>query len=149
MGLLANLKIRTKVLIALLPLVAMVIVAALYASIEMDKIDHLYSDLISRDVTALHHLTIARSLSNQFGLFLYKEIAEPDVDAMEGVDADLDKTAAELHLRIEEAKHSSPSLTPQIEAAMALVDQAIIDSHPIRAATLIDRNGKALKLMRE
>ena len=34
MGVLANLKIRTKLLIALLPLVVMVIAAALYSSIE-------------------------------------------------------------------------------------------------------------------
>ena len=36
MGLLANFKIRTKVLVASLPLVLMVLVAALYASIEMN-----------------------------------------------------------------------------------------------------------------
>ncbi len=39
MGLLANFKIRTKVLIASLPLAVMVIVAAMYASIEMSRID--------------------------------------------------------------------------------------------------------------
>ena len=37
MGLLANFKIRTKVLVALLPLVLMVLVAALYSSIEMKQ----------------------------------------------------------------------------------------------------------------
>jgi hypothetical protein len=50
MGLLANFKIRTNVLIALLPLVVMVIVAAMYASIEMDQIDSWYGDLIGKDV---------------------------------------------------------------------------------------------------
>jgi hypothetical protein len=39
MGLLANLKIRTKVLIALLPLAIMVIIAALYSSDRMSTID--------------------------------------------------------------------------------------------------------------
>ena len=149
MGLLANFKIRTKVLIALLPLVVMVIVAALYASIEMNKIDSQYSDLIDKDVKALHSLTIARSLSNQFGLFLYKEIAEPNVDTMQAVDADLDATATELHSRIEEAKSASPNLAPQIEAVRALLDQAIADSHPVRAATLANSNDRALNLMRE
>jgi|HubBroStandDraft_5_1064220.scaffolds.fasta_scaffold03549_2 signal transduction histidine kinase/DNA-binding response OmpR family regulator/HPt (histidine-containing phosphotransfer) domain-containing protein len=149
MGLLANLKIRTKVLISLLPLVVMVILATLYASIEMDKIDGRYSGLISRDVKALHSLTIARSLSNQFGLFLYKEIAEPDVDTMQVVDADLDKTAAEFHSYIEEAKRASPNLAPEIEAAAIHFDQAVSDSHPVRAATLINSNDRALKMMRE
>ena len=53
MGLLANFKIRTKVLVALLPLVFMVLVAALYSSIEMKQIDTGYSELIGRDVKAL------------------------------------------------------------------------------------------------
>ena len=66
MGLLANFKIRTKVLVAPLPLVLMVIVAALYASIEMNRIDTRYSDLIGRDVKALHNLTIARVMDNRF-----------------------------------------------------------------------------------
>ena len=75
---LANFKIRTKVLIALLPLVVMVIVAALYASIEMNRIDTRYSDLIGKDVNALQNLTVARVLNNRFGHLLYKEIAETD-----------------------------------------------------------------------
>jgi signal transduction histidine kinase/DNA-binding response OmpR family regulator/HPt (histidine-containing phosphotransfer) domain-containing protein len=149
MGLLANFKIRTKVLIALLPLVIMVIVAATYASIEMDNIDSRYSGLISRDVKALQNLTIARSLSNQFGLFLYKEIAEPDVGTMQAVDADLDKTAAAFHSYIEEAKRENPDLAPEIEVAAAHFDQAVSDSHPVRAAALINSNDKALRLMRE
>ena len=64
MGLLANFKIRTKVLIALLPLAIMVIVAVLYSSIEMKKIDTWYSNLIDRDVEALRHVTVARALDN-------------------------------------------------------------------------------------
>jgi len=49
MGLLANFKIRTKVFIAMLPLAVMVIVATLYSSIEMKRIDTWYSNLIDRD----------------------------------------------------------------------------------------------------
>jgi signal transduction histidine kinase/CheY-like chemotaxis protein len=149
MGLLANFKIRTKVLIALLPLVIMVIVAALYASIEMDRIDRRYGDLIAKDVNALHNLTIARSLSNQFGLFLYKKIAEPNADTMEVVDAALDKTAAELHSYIAAAEQANPNLAPKIEAAKNLLDQAITDSRPVRAAAQLNDNSRALTMMRE
>jgi two-component system sensor histidine kinase/response regulator len=88
MGLLANFKIRTKVLIALLPLAIMVIVAVLYSSIEMKRIETRYSDLLDRDVKALQSLTTARALDNRFGLFLYKEIAELDVDTMRVIDAE-------------------------------------------------------------
>ena len=108
MGLLANFKLRTKVLVASLPLVVMVIVAALYASIEMDRIDTWYSNLIGRDVKALHNLTTARVMDNRFRQLLYQEIAEPDPDRMRVIDADLDKTAAEFHSPIEEAMRESP-----------------------------------------
>ena len=149
MGLLANCKIRTKVLAALFPLVVMVLVAAFYSSIEMKNIDVLYSDLIARDVKALQNLTVARSSDNRFGLFLYKEIAELDSDRMRMIDADLDETAVQFHSAVEQAKRDSPSLAPAINAATTLFDQAVSDSRPIRAATLTNNNVKAMKLMRE
>ena len=49
MSLLANFKIRTKILFAGLPLVIMLVLAALYASIEMNRIDTRYSGLIGKD----------------------------------------------------------------------------------------------------
>src|ERR1700761_8171261 len=110
MGLLANFKIRTKVIIALLPLAIMVIVAALYSSDRMRAIDAGYSSLIDKDVEALEDLTVAQSLNNLFGQVLYKEIAETNADRMRVVDADLDQIAAQFHSSIDEAKHESPSL---------------------------------------
>ena len=61
MGVLANFKIRTKVLLALLPLAIMVIVAALYASIEIKSIDTAYSDLIENEIKSYQQLTVARA----------------------------------------------------------------------------------------
>ena len=46
MSLLANLKLRKKLLVALAPLVVMVVVAGLYSSIEAKRIDTWYSLLI-------------------------------------------------------------------------------------------------------
>jgi len=149
MGLLANFKIRTKVFLALLPLAVMVIVAALYASIEMNRIDTRYSDLIGQDIKALHNLTVARVLSNRFGQLLYQEIAEPDPDRMRVIDADLDETAAEFHSSVALAREESPSVAQKINSATALFDQAVSDSRPIRAAALIGNNDKAIKLTRE
>ena len=148
MGLLANFKIRTKVLVASLPLVLMVLVAALYASIEMDKIDTRYSELIAKDVKALHNLTIARVMDNRFHQFLYQEIAEPELDKMRSIDADLDKTAAELHSSIDEATHQSPNLASRIKTAEDLFDQAVSESRALRGAALMSEKAKALQLMR-
>src|SRR5215475_10154048 len=86
MGLLSNLKIRTKVLVALLPLAIMVVVAALYSSNRMSTIDAHYNALLDKDAKALHNLTLAQSHNNKFGLYLYKEIAEPDPDRMRMID---------------------------------------------------------------
>jgi signal transduction histidine kinase/DNA-binding response OmpR family regulator/HPt (histidine-containing phosphotransfer) domain-containing protein len=149
MGLLANFKIRTKLFIALLPLAVMVLVATLYSSIEMKRIDTWYSNLIDKDVEALRNVTVASALDNRFGLYLYKEIAELDVDRMREIDADLDETAAEFHSVVEGAKRESPSLAPAIEAATARFDQAVSASRPVRAATLMQDNDTAMKLMRE
>ncbi|QNI32714.1 response regulator [Alloacidobacterium dinghuense] len=148
MSLLANFKIRTKVLIALLPLVVMVIVGATYASIEMQRIDGWYSNLINNDVKALHDLTIARSLSTQFGLLLYKEIAETDVDTMEVIDAHLEETVTQFHESVDEAKRASLNLGSTIDVATTQFDLVVSDSRPVRAATLASDNVKAMQLMR-
>ncbi|MGA2373225.1 MAG: histidine kinase dimerization/phospho-acceptor domain-containing protein [Candidatus Korobacteraceae bacterium] len=65
------------------------------------------------------------------------------------IDADLDETAAEFHSVVEDAKRESPSLALPIETATAEFDQAVSTSRPVRAATLIQDNDKAMKLMRE
>ena len=148
MGLLANFKIRTKVLVASLPLVVMVIVAALYASIEMKQIDTGYSELIGRDVKALHKLTIARVMDNRFHQLLYQEIAEPNTDKMRSIDADLDKTAAEFYSSIDEAKRESPNLTSRIKTSQDLFDQVVSESRLLRGAAMTSENAKALQLMR-
>ncbi len=149
MGLLENLKIRTKVLIALMPLAVMVVLSALYSSTEMEGIDRWYSSLIGRDVKSLQNLTVARSLNNQYIELLYKEIAEPDLDTMRVIDADLDRTAAEFHSSLEETRRGSPGLGPAIDAAIAAFDQAVSDSRPVRAATQGGDDRKAMRLMRE
>jgi len=149
MSLLANLKIRTKVLIALLPLAIMVIIAALYSSDRMNTIDTRHSGLLDKDVKALQNLTLAQAHNNKFGLYLYKEIAELDPDRMRVIDGDIDQTVTDFHATIDEAKRESPGLTSEINAAAALFDQEIADARPVRVATQAQQKDKAMKLMRE
>ena len=149
MGLLANLKIRTKVLVALLPLAIMVIIAALYSSERMSTIDAHYRALLDKDVKALHNLTLAQSHSNKFGLYLYKEIAEVDPDRMRMIDWEIEQTVIDFHTVLNEAKRESPSLASDIDASGALFDQAVVHAQPVRAATQAQQNDKAMKLMRE
>src|SRR5260370_37608854 len=149
MSLLANLKIRTKVLIALLPLAIMVIIAALYSSDRMSTIDARHSGLLDKDVKALQNLTLAQAHNNKFGLFLYKEIAELDPDRMRVIDGDLDQTVTDFHATIDEARNESPDLTSEINAAAALFDQEVADARPVRVATQAQQRDKAMKLGRE
>jgi signal transduction histidine kinase/DNA-binding response OmpR family regulator len=149
MGLLANLKIRTKVLTALLPLVLMVIIAALYSSDRMSTIDARYSGLLDKNVKALQNLTLAQAHNNKFGLFLYKEIAELDADRMIAIDADIDQTVTDFQATIDEARVESPDLSSEINAASALFNQEVARSRPVRAAIQAQRKDKAMKLMRE
>src|ERR1700745_2796814 len=149
MSLLANLKIRTRVLIALFPLAIMVIVAVLYSSDRISTIDARYSGLLDNDVKALQNLTLAQAYNNRFGLLLYKEIAELDLDRMRVIDGDIDQTVTDFHATIDEAKRESPDLTSEINAAAALFDQEVANSRSVRAATQARQNDKAMKLMRE
>ena len=115
MGLLANFKIRTKVLIALLPLAIMVIIAVLYSSYRMSTIDARYRSLFDKEVKALHSLTLAQAHNNRFGLFLYKEIAELDKDRMRVIDDDLEQAIVAFHSAMDEAKRESPLILSSVD----------------------------------
>ncbi|HZD47350.1 MAG TPA: hypothetical protein VE178_01275, partial [Silvibacterium sp.] len=145
---LANLKIRKKLQVALMPLAFMVIAATLYSSIEMIRIDGWYSELIDRDVRALENLTDARAKATQFGQYLYKEIAEPDLARTQSIDEALSQTVADYHAYAQQAKAESPTLAPQITAAGALFDRAVSDARPIRDAALRDESEAAMRGMR-
>jgi two-component system, sensor histidine kinase and response regulator len=149
MGVLANFKIRTKVLLALLPLAIMVIAAALYASIQIKSIDTAYSSLIEKGTKSYQRLTLARAMNNRFDQYLYREIAETDIDQKRVIDADLDLTAANFLVAAEESKQRSPNHAPAIESVTALFDKLVSDSRPVRAATQAQDNVKAMRIMRE
>ncbi|MEA2539755.1 MAG: two-component system, sensor histidine kinase and response regulator, partial [Acidobacteriaceae bacterium] len=116
-ALLKNRKIRTKLLFALFPLAAMVIVAALYSSLESRRIDTWYSNLIDKDIKALQSMTAARALTMRFGMYLYKGIAEVDPDRRQSIDGDLDKAYADYQAVIAGALRESPNRAKAITEA--------------------------------
>jgi signal transduction histidine kinase/CheY-like chemotaxis protein len=148
MGLFQNLKIRRKLLTAMLPLVIMVIVAGVYSSIEIKKIDTRYTELIDQDVSALQHLTQARTQAALYGEFLYEDIAELDADRMRGIENRLDKTYAQYQSLIAQSLNESPHRDKEIQAAADLFDQAVNDSRAVRSATVASDNKKSMDLMR-
>jgi two-component system sensor histidine kinase/response regulator len=149
MSLVSNLKIRTKILVAMLPLLLMMVTAGLYSSIEMKVIDTEYSALIDKDVAALQALTNARASINRFGLFIYKEIAETDSDQVHSTDAEVEGAATDFRSSADEAKRKDPSLADVVDPLILAFNRIVADANPVRAAALAGDKQKAIRMMRE
>src|SRR5450631_4525112 len=97
MGLFTNLRLRRKLLLAMLPLALMVVVAGIYSSFESKMIDTWYSVLLDKQVAALRDVGEARAHGNRFGLFLYELVDETDPDRRQVIDEELEKIRADYH----------------------------------------------------
>jgi signal transduction histidine kinase/CheY-like chemotaxis protein/HPt (histidine-containing phosphotransfer) domain-containing protein len=148
MGLLANFKIRTKVLVAMLPLALMAIGAGVYSSLESQKIDTWYSNLIDNYVKTFQSVTAARGNTMLFRLVLYQLVAEDNPDQRQIADAELDKVQADYRGLLAEAAHQNPGRAHEIKAAEALFNRAASNARPVRAAALAGNREKAMNIMR-
>jgi len=148
MGLLANLKLRPKLLIAMSPLAVMAILAGLYSSIQSQRIDAWYSQLIGNEVKAVHEIDTAGSLNRRYELYLYRLIDESDPDRRRVIDSQLDSTYSEFKMQIAEAIRLAPARSREITASGADFDKAALDSRLVRAAALANDKAKAAGLMR-
>ena len=148
MGFFTNLRLRRKLLIAMVPLVLMVVVAGVYSSFESNMIDNWYSVLIGTQVKALRSVGEARAHTNRFGLFLFELADETDPNRRQVLDGQLEKVGADYHTAMTTALQESPERGDKINAASALFEQAEADARPVRAAALAGNNGKALDLLR-
>ena len=144
---LENLKLRRKLLLAMLPLALMVIGAGVYSSIESKTIDTQYSELIGGPVEALRSVTEARSHTNRFGLFLYAIVAETDPARKLALEAELEKTRDAYEQVIAEALRKNPERADKIKATSALFHRAAEDARPVRALAMAGNNAQALNLM--
>jgi two-component system sensor histidine kinase/response regulator len=143
-----NLRVRRKLLAAMIPLVLMVLAAGIYSSFESKMIDTWYSVLIDTQVEALRSVGEARAHTNRFGLFLFELADETDPDRRQEIDGQLTNVADDFHTAMAAALKQSPERAAKINAATALFEQAEIDARPARAAALAGNNVKALNLLR-
>jgi signal transduction histidine kinase/CheY-like chemotaxis protein len=148
MGFLTNLRLRRKLLVAMIPLALMVVVAGVYSSVESKMIDTWYSVLIGTDVKALRSVGEARAHTNRFGLFLFELADESDPDRRQVIDGQLEEVGADFHTAMTAALKQSPERAEKINAASALFEQAEADARPVRAAALAGDSGKAFNLLR-
>jgi signal transduction histidine kinase/CheY-like chemotaxis protein len=144
---LANLKVRQKLLIALVPLAIMVIVASAYSSIQSERIDSRYSDLLDTEVKGLRGVSEARSHTNRFGMFLFELVAETDPARKANIEVELDKIRADYLSVIADALQRVPQRAEEIKAAAALFNQSIQDARGVRAMAMAGNNQIALNIM--
>src|SRR5437763_16987882 len=116
MGLLANLKLRKKLLVALTPLIVMVVAAGLYSSIEAKRIDTWYSRLIDNDIKSVCKMDAARSLVMRYGLFLDRLSVETHPARRHELNAAREDSFSEYQARNSEAKRRQPADTHKLAA---------------------------------
>src|ERR1700757_2094267 len=148
MGCLANFKIRNKLLVAMLPLALMAIGAGVYSSIESQKIDTWYSNLIDNYVKTFQSVTAARGDTMRFRLLLYQLVAEDNLDQRQENDGELDRAQADYRALLADALTQNPGRANQIKAAESWFDQAASRARPVRAAALAGNREKAMNIMR-
>jgi len=148
MGLLTNFKIRTKVLVAMLPLALMAIGAVVYSSIESHKIDTWYSNLIDNYIKTFQSVTAARGNTMRFRLLVYQLAAEDNPDQRQELDGELDRVQADYRALLADALKHNPDRAKQIKTAEAVFDRATSGARPVRTAALAGNREKAMNIMR-
>jgi len=147
MSFLANFKIRNKLLVAMLPLALMAIAAGVYSSIESEKIDTWYGNLIDNYVKTFQSVTAARGNTMRFRLLIYQLVAEDNPDQRQENDGELDRVQADYRALLADALRQNPGRANEIKAAEALFDRAASSARPVRAAALAGNREKAMNIM--
>ncbi|MFO1056232.1 MAG: response regulator [Dongiaceae bacterium] len=147
MTLLGNRSIRSKVLIALAPLGVMVVVAALYSTIQSRTVDTQYSHLIDADLRLLQTLGEARANASRFGLALYKLIAEHGAGEMQAAEGEMERAETDYQTLMRQAIGQGPEVAGPLRAAEALFERAATDAFTVRAAARSNDDARALQLM--
>ena len=148
MSLLANLKLRPKLLVAMAPLVLMAVVARLYSSSESNWIDTKYSELISNYEYTLRRLGDARAKEILFEQLLYQQAVESDPARVRAFDVELEKNYAAAKASLEESERRTPFGAEQIRAAEISLDRAVTDSRAVRGATVSGDAVRAIALLK-
>ena len=144
-----NLKIRNKLLIALLPLVVMVIVAVAYTTFQLSQADAHYTVLVDKEVKGVRGIIIARAKANHFGAILYEEMAAPDPGEKSELNGEADQDAADSLSALDLAIHESPSRAAKISELKATFQQAVQSSRRVHVAAINNDTPAALALMRQ
>jgi len=149
MRLLANLRIRTKLVIALVPLAVMVMTAGVYASWELARTDGRYSRMIEQGMGASLSLSRASEQLSLISQLLLKQSAESNSDKALRLDAEIDKAAQDYQQQMLEAHDSVPSVFEgRLRSLAGQFSDGMLNLRPIRAKALAGARTEAQDQLR-
>jgi len=149
MRFITNLKIRTALLLMLLPLVVIVILRTIFASYEIDNLDRSYRSIIQAHTLTLENLRDARFETTFFEQMLYKEISERSTENKRLIEGDLDGSYQRYKQLVALAAQTDPELAGKIGAAAAVFDDAVAESRNVEAATVAHNDARAMDIMND
>jgi len=129
---LADLSLRTKVTLALAPLVALVLGATLFSTLQMYRIDRRYSSLIDHENLAELELTRANARIYRYDLLLHRQFLATDGDQAQRLDGELDATYGELKDFLGKGMRLTPDKAQELGSVFAELDAIVLDSRAVR-----------------
>jgi len=149
MSLFADLRIRTKLIIALIPLAVMVMAAGLYASMEMAHIDNRYNGMVEQSLNSTLSLNKASDRIAFICQTMLKQAIEDNADRTALLDGEIDKAVREAAQLLDSARAQAPiAVQPRLVEVSAQFEQGIIKLRPLRAKALSGAHADALSQLR-
>ncbi|HVI50105.1 MAG TPA: response regulator [Candidatus Sulfotelmatobacter sp.] len=149
MRLFADLRIRTKLIIALVPLAVMVMAAGLYASLELSRIDGRYSQMVEQGLNATLSLNKANDRIDAICQLLLKEAVEDNADRSARLDGEIEKSMRDYAQMMELGRAQAPqTVKPRLAAISSLFEDGALNVRPVRAKALAGAHGEALAMLR-
>ncbi|WP_147041260.1 MCP four helix bundle domain-containing protein, partial [Skermanella aerolata] len=144
-----NIRIQTKILLALAVLGVLAIAMTGMSLIRMGEADARYSALLEGEAAAVKWLARANTTLVDVGRVLNLLIAEPDASRMRKLSTDIDKLVIQYGERAENVVKASPSAAERIRSLTRDFDALMPIRSEIEKASLVSDNDTALRLLAE
>jgi len=142
-----NLRIRTKLLLVLLPLAFAVVGAVQYMSYEFQRIEKRYSDMVTYRVPALKSMTRANQRLLHIMQLLYEEVAEDSQDQISRTDGQIDSVTREYQVFLAEALRLTRADTARLGAVVNLFNEFLAEAKAVRRRASANHDELALSML--
>jgi methyl-accepting chemotaxis protein len=143
----SNMKILYKILTCFLLLSVVVGGGLWYATSKMFAIDHLYSNVLEKDVQGMKAGMRANQRTFNFGRLSWRIVAETELADMQKTSQEISANYKEFADNIAAAKNMLPAYVADFDQAARMFDKIMTVSYPpIEKATMANNNEEALRL---